>query len=50
MKMVASGEISEINTDEILHSLRLSYTTAEEVSLHDGDSVETKSDDNIELF
>ena len=49
MQMVESGEISEINADEILHTLKLSYTTAEEVSLHDGEAIEATSDE-IELF
>jgi len=49
MQMVESGEIAELNVDEILHSLKLSYTTAEEVSLHDGRAIEAASDD-IELF
>jgi methyl-accepting chemotaxis protein len=50
MKMVASGEIPKLNVNEILGTLRLNYTTAEEVSLHD--NTESVSDDNndIELF
>ena len=50
MQMVANGEISGINVDEILSSLKLNYTTAEEVSLHNGESVETAVNDDVELF
>ncbi len=48
--MVANGDTSALNVDEVLSALKFNYTTAEEVSLHDGESVEQKSDDNIELF
>ncbi len=50
MQRVENGEISELNTDEILNSLKLNYTTAEEVSLHNGDNVTAQSDNDIELF
>ena len=50
IQMVQNGEIAAINPDEILATLKLNYTTAEEVSLHDGGSAETKVVDDIELF
>lgn len=49
LHMVSNGEIHEINIDHILSTLKLSYTTAEEVSLHEGgDAVVAESE--IELF
>ena len=50
MQMVANGDIAGLNTDKILSSLKLNYTTAEEVSLHDGINVEVQSENDIELF
>ena len=50
MQMVASGEIAEVNVDEVLSTLRLSYTTAEEVSLHDGESIGSQVDNEVEFF
>jgi len=50
MQMVVKGEIASIDADEILSSLRLSYTTAEEVLLHDGGDIASQSDNDIELF
>ncbi|MCK4865810.1 MAG: hypothetical protein KAT06_10365 [Gammaproteobacteria bacterium] len=51
MQMVANGEITEIKADEILNSLKLNYTTAEEVSLHNGESVSVQSESSdVELF
>ena len=50
MQMVMNGEIASIDADEILSSLRLSYTTAEEVLLHDGGDVGSQSDNDVELF
>ena len=50
MKMVANGDLTEINVDDILSSIKLNYTTAEEVSLHNGESVSNHSDNDIELF
>ena len=47
---VVNGEIASLNVDEILSSLKLNYTTAEEVSLHDGVAVNSQKDDDIELF
>jgi len=48
--MVMKGEIASIDADEILSSLRLSYTTAEEVLLHDGGDVGSQNDNDVELF
>lgn len=50
MDMVANGDIAEINVDDILSSIKLNYTTAEEVSLHHGENVSAQSDNDIELF
>lgn len=50
MQMVAKGDIAALNTDKILSSLKLNYTTAEEVSLHDGINVKVQSENDIELF
>jgi methyl-accepting chemotaxis protein len=50
MQMVMDGDTSGLDVDEILATLKLNYTTAEEVSLHEGAAVETKIEDNIELF
>lgn len=50
MQMVMKGEIASIDADEILSSLRLSYTTAEEVLLHDGGDVGSQNDNDVELF
>lgn len=50
MQMVMNGDIPTLDVDEILASLKLSYTTAEEVSLHEGVAVEAKIEDDIELF
>ena len=50
MQKVANGESVKLDVEEILASLRLSYTTAEEVSLHDGKNVETQANNDIELF
>ena len=50
MQKVVNGEATRINTDEILNTLKLNYTTAEEVSLHHNVSVDSKSSDDIELF
>ncbi len=50
MAMVANGDSTSLNVAEILTSLKLNYTTAEEVSLHEGAVVKTVVEDNIELF
>jgi methyl-accepting chemotaxis protein len=50
MQKVMSGEVAGLNVEEILGTLKLNYTTAEEVSLHDGQSVNTQASNDIELF
>lgn len=50
MKMVANGELPKLDVSEILSTLKLNYTTAEEVSLHDNVESVVNEDDNIELF
>lgn len=50
MQLVMSGDNSRLDVDEILETLKLNYTTAEEVSLHDGTSVEDKVNHDVELF
>ena len=50
MQKVENGEIAELDADAILNSLKLSYTTAEEVSLHNGEDVSAQSENDIELF
>lgn len=50
LQMVANGESTGLNVNEILSSLKLNYTTAEEVHLHEGKEVETAVNDDIELF
>ena len=50
IQMVANGDIAGLNVEEILATLKLNYTTAEEVSLHEGGAIETKIEDDIELF
>lgn len=50
MRMIADGEIEKLDVDEILSSLKLNYTTAEEVSLHHGEDAELVVDNEVELF
>lgn len=51
MEMVANGDKEGLNVSEILNTLKLNYTTAEELSLHDNASVGSSSgNDDIELF
>ena len=50
IQQVEGGDFTELNVDSILNSLKESYTTAEEVALHDGKEVSSQNDDNIELF
>lgn len=49
IQQVENGNFTELNVDSILNSLKDSYTTAEEVALHDGSEVSSQNDD-IELF
>ncbi|MCW8988130.1 MAG: methyl-accepting chemotaxis protein [Gammaproteobacteria bacterium] len=50
MQMVSKGEISAICVDTILSTLKLNYTTAEEVSLHNGENAGTTTKSEVELF
>ena len=50
MQKVMSGETTEINVENILDTLKLNYTTAEEVSLHEGGAAKAKAFDDVELF
>lgn len=50
MQKGANGESVKLDVEEILASLRLSHTMAEEVLLHDGENVETQANNDIELF
>lgn len=50
IQRVAKGEIPRLDIDEILNSLKLNYTTAEEVSLHEGGANQSKVENDIELF
>lgn len=51
MQKVMSGEATEINVENILDTLKLNYTTAEELSLHDGGAGgSTQVVDDVELF
>ena len=49
LDMVSKGEIHEVNIDHILSTLKLNYTTAEEVSLHEGQEAAV-AESEIELF
>ena len=49
MAMVASGELKELDVSNILTTLKLSYTTAEEVLLHQGEEAKV-AESEIELF
>ena len=51
MQKVVSGEAAGLDVTEILDKLKMNYTTAEEVSLHNGEAVSSASQtDDIELF
>lgn len=50
MQKVIHGEKPNLNVDEILNTLKINYTTAEEVALHDGEALNTAIEDDIELF
>ena len=45
-----NGDIIEIDLDNIMTTLKLNYTTAEEVQLHEGQDVDNRAEDDIELF
>lgn len=50
MQKVMSGESAGLDVSEILDKLKSNYTTAEEVSLHNGQNVSSQTSDDIELF
>lgn len=50
LEMVKKGEIAKLNVAEILSTLKLNYTTAEEVSLHHGENVSISTANEVELF
>jgi len=53
VELMANGELSSINVQNILNSLKESYSTAEELSLHDGSSsakTNASSSADVELF
>lgn len=50
MQKIVSGESTGINVDGVLEELKLNYTTAEEVALHDGGEATAVIEDDIELF
>lgn len=55
MQMVSNGEIPAINVDTILSTLKLNYTTAEELSLHHGGAggavgAAAAAESEVELF
>jgi len=50
IKRVENGEMNSIDIDEIMHMLKQNYTTAEEVSLHEGEDASAQVEDDIELF
>ena len=50
LEMVKKGEIAKLNVAEILRTIKLNYTTAEEVSLHHGEDVAVSTENEVELF
>lgn len=50
IQRVESGEMSSIDLDEIMHMLKQNYTTAEELSLHEGEDASDKVENDVELF
>ena len=54
IQMITTGEITALNVNELLDSLKLNYTTAEELELHDKDGSSSHAEkiitDDIELF
>lgn len=47
---VSNGELAAIDVEAVLSSLKLNYTTAEEVALHESGVAKEASSDDIELF
>jgi len=50
IQLVENGDKADLNIEEILSTLKQNYTTAEEVSLHNGEDVSTQVKDAVELF
>ena len=50
MQKVVNGEATEMNVENILDSLKINYTTVEEVSLHEGRGAGAQVVDDVELF
>lgn len=50
LEMVKKGEITKLNVAEILSTIKLNYTTAEEVSLHHGENISVSTEHEVELF
>lgn len=50
IQRVKNGEMNAIDLGEIMHMLKQNYTTAEEMSLHEGEDTSAKVEDDIELF
>lgn len=50
MEKVINGDEPGLNIDKILSTLKMNYTTAEEVALHNGEAVSGVIEDDIELF
>lgn len=50
MQLVVNGDATSLDVDKILNTIKLNYTTAEEVSLHDNLGANTDFSDDIELF
>lgn len=50
MEKVIRGDEAGLNVDKILSTLKMNYTTAEEVALHDGEAVSGVIEDDVELF
>lgn len=50
VEKVINGDATRLDVDGILEKLKMNYTTAEEVSLHEGGGAETVVEDDVELF
>jgi len=50
IQRVKNGEMNTIDLGEIMHMLKQNYTTAEEMSLHEGEDTSAQVKDDIELF
>ena len=50
IQRVKNGEMNAIDLGEIMHMLKQNYTTAEEMSLHEGEDTSAQVKDDIELF